>query len=522
MTPSEYKKFKDVRDFILKNRNDAKELSTVCFPVIDNFNWASDWFDVYARGNGNTCLEGPTLPHEWASLSYEEVSIRSSEIANDLQQKGMLCGDKVIVEAPSSIEVYLVILAALKIGVVIIPIHFGLDSLAFEDRIVVASPEWIITDRNLSCHTTTAKILPLFKLFSETNRGRNYVRSFRSSNLPAYGCFTSGTTGRPKLVLHSQQTHGIAHLSSLAWNDIDPEGRHLNISSPGWAKFFWSSLLVPLTAGATVVIKPDDLSATDLIHFCNTHSVSSLCAPVPFLTKALSDSSEEPSSLLDITTVGEAVPEQLKSDCQERWDLYIRTGYGQSEATGIMGELKSRLGVLSVLPGYKVRVKSYPNEAAGRLEYKSFSNGSFNGYIKENGLESPTLNAEGWQWSGDYASGTPGEKDFKILGRGDDVFRVNGHIVSPSEIEHVLCRHSKVLSAAVFPHPDCQGLLQARAHIVLSESDKHLNSASEIHSWINHQLPDDVNISQLTVVDNIPMSINGKIQRKLIAANYQT
>lgn len=468
-------------------------------------------------------MEGPTLFRTWTSLDYESVSEKSTQLAARLKEEGIEGGDRILLESPSSVEVYIVILAALKIGAVIIPVHFNLDSHAFTDRTMVAQPEWIITDRIISSYPDVNGTISLSGLFADRRSGGEYNRTHRSAELPSFGCFTSGTTGRPKLVLHSQKTHGLAHLSSLAWNDLKPGDRHLNISSPGWAKFFWSSLLVPLTAGATVVIKPDGLEPDKIAHFCNKHSVTSLCAPVPFLIKALSgNSGEKPVSLSDITTVGEPVPDHLVTSCCKKWGIRIRTGYGQSEATAVMGELKSRPDALSILPGYSVRVKQYPGEAAGRLEYKSFAEGSFYGYVNEKGLERPTISLDGWQWSGDYADGTPGKEEFKILGRGNDVFRINGHILSPSEVEHILCHHPYIQAAAISSFLDSQGILHAQAHVVLIGGVGSSVTTDGLQEWINRQLPDDVNIDRMTVVDSLPMSINGKIQRGLLSVGYHT
>ena len=66
--------------------------------------------------------------------------------------------------------------------------------------------------------------------------------------------FTSGTTSKPKLVLHSHQSYPVGHLSTMYWIGLKPGDIHLNISSPGWAKHAWSCFFAPWNAGACVFI----------------------------------------------------------------------------------------------------------------------------------------------------------------------------------------------------------------------------------------------------------------------------
>ena len=66
--------------------------------------------------------------------------------------------------------------------------------------------------------------------------------------------FTSGTTAKPKLVLHSHQSYPAGHLSTMYWLGVQPGDVHLNISSPGWAKHAWSSFFAPWNAAATILV----------------------------------------------------------------------------------------------------------------------------------------------------------------------------------------------------------------------------------------------------------------------------
>ena len=92
--------------------------------------------------------------------------------------------------------------------------------------------------------------------------------------------FTSGTTAKPKLVLHSHVSYPVGALSTMYWLGLQPGDVHLNISSPGWAKHAWSCFFAPWNAGATVFIANQPrFSAPGLLDAIAAHGVTTLCAP---------------------------------------------------------------------------------------------------------------------------------------------------------------------------------------------------------------------------------------------------
>ena len=483
------------------------------FPAVQSFNWAHDWFDRYSRGRSDVALSGPSSGGGWLEVSYAQLSAASDGVAMKLIEEGAATGDRTVIDMPASVELYAVILGVLKTGGVAIPVHHGLHPEALADRLEVASPHRILTDAAIDDQRT----LPAAALVDWNCRNQDLHIASISADAPAFGCFTSGTTGRPKLALHSNRTHGIAHLSSLYWNRLEAGQRHLNVSSPGWAKFFWSSFLVPLTAGATVVVRPEDLGPDSFQEFVETHSVESVCAPVAFLRGCRLTHSPR-VRVRDVTSVGEAVPPTLRELVKSTWGVGLREGYGQTEATAILGELATRPGALSVLPGYKVDLARHPGEPAARLTFSALPGGSFLGYLRDDGSISPPQLTDGCQWTGDFATGNPANGSLRILGRGDDVFRSNGHLIAPTELEILLERHHDVSAAAVTAHRSADGDLSPVAFVVL----RHKSTPEDVRAWANARLPLEVDLASVTVVDQLPRSINGKVQRSLLARTHQT
>src|SRR6185437_7394366 len=92
--------------------------------------------------------------------------------------------------------------------------------------------------------------------------------------------FTSGTTARPKLVLHTQISYPVGHLSTMYWIGLKPGDVHLNLSSPGWAKHAWSSFFAPFNAEATVLAyRYERFDAGRLLDMLTRARVTTFCAP---------------------------------------------------------------------------------------------------------------------------------------------------------------------------------------------------------------------------------------------------
>lgn len=440
------------RDFLMANYGDPEAAALFDWPAADRFNWALDWFDILAVGNDDIALAGPGLHRPWHEISYARLRTASDGAATRLRNLGVGPGDRVMVESPSVCELWAILLGILKCGAVCIPVHHGLHPEQFGTRLAVARPAAFIGSATEHALPPQIRHIELSSLIRWDEPAAFEPGPPRDTDLPAFGCFTSGTTGAPKLALHSHRTHGIGHLSSLYWAQLVPRRRHLNVSSPGWAKFFWSSLLVPLTAGATVVVWPTGHTAEQLYDFLELAGVESMCAPTVVLRK-LPTTALRPTRLRDLTSVGESVDDRTRARFAGDWGLRVREGFGQTEATAILGELPGRPGTLAVLPGYQVRLHNHPGAPAQQLQFRSFPAGSFLGYDRDGAVHPPRRDSENWQWTGDYADGSVTDGTVRLLGRGDEVYRSHGHLVSPFRIEAMLETHPLVAEARRHPNP---------------------------------------------------------------------
>ena len=174
--------------------------------------------------------------------------------------------------------------------------------------------------------------------------------------------FTSGTTAKPKLVLHTHASYPIGHLSTMYWVGLREGDVHQNISSPGWAKHAWSSFFAPWNAGATIVAHDQArFSARRALEVLREQQVSTLCAPpTVWRMMILEDLGERPAALREVVGAGEPLNPEVIDRVERAWKITMRDGYGQTETTAVIGNSPGQRVVPGSmgkpLPGYDAAI----------------------------------------------------------------------------------------------------------------------------------------------------------------------
>lgn len=256
MHPTEV--FRQARDFLQAHREDyATAVRDFRWPELDAFNWAIDWFDAIAEGNSRTALHLVKEDGGETRLSYAELSARSTRVAAHLRRHGVERGHRVLVMLPNCPELWEVMLALMKLGAVMIPATALLTPADVQDRLRRGNVRHIVTDAagtekfpavdGRGCHVTGAAPVAGWHPYAAADGepARPIARGPARADDPMLLYFTSGTTARPKLVLHTQRSYAVGHLSTMYWQGLREGDVHWNISSPGWAKHAWSSFFAP-------------------------------------------------------------------------------------------------------------------------------------------------------------------------------------------------------------------------------------------------------------------------------------
>ena len=289
--------------------------------------------------------------------------------------------------------------------------------------------------------------------------------------------FTSGTTSKPKLVEHTHSSYPVGHLSTMYWIGLEPGDVHLNISSPGWAKHAWSNVFAPWNAGATVLVynysRFDAATMLEVIGRCH---VDSFCAPPTvwrmLIQADLSTLTNPPSKVVG---AGEPLNPEVIEQVERAWGVRIRDGFGQTETTVQVGNSPGQTvkpgSMGRPIPGYRVvLVDAVSGQLAEEgeicLDLAHRPLGLMVGYADDTERNAEVL-AGGYYHTGDVAS-RDADGYLTYVGRADDVFKASDYRISPFELESVLIEHPAVAEAAVVPQPDPIRLAVPKAYVVLA------------------------------------------------------
>ena len=139
--------FLSARDFLVKHREDYEAAYRgFTWPQLDRFNWALDWFDVLAEGNTRTALHIVEEDGREAKLSFAELAERSNRVAVYLRRSGVERGDRILMMLPNCVPIWELMLAAMKLGAVIIPATSLLTPEDLRDRLDRGAVRHVVTD----------------------------------------------------------------------------------------------------------------------------------------------------------------------------------------------------------------------------------------------------------------------------------------------------------------------------------------------------------------------------------------
>jgi acetyl-CoA synthetase len=506
------------------------------------FNWALDWFDAElardpeSRDRAALWIVDADTNRD-TKLSFANLSRRSNRVANFLRAQGLRRGDHLLLLLGNVVPLWETMLAAMKLGVVVIPATTLLTSGELQDRldrgrarVVVATQDQVGKFASLRGENLTRIVVGASSKLEgwiPFEQAAEFPEDFvpdgpTQANDPMLLYFTSGTTAKPKLVRHSQRSYPVGHLSTMYWLGLKPGDVHLNISSPGWAKHAWSCLFAPWNAGATVfVVNQPRFEAKSLLATIARCGVTTLCAPPTvwrlFIQERLSDFKV---SLREVCGAGEPLNPEVIDQVREAWGLTIRDGYGQTETAAIVGNSpgqKIKIGSMGrPLPGYRVQITDPDGEVTKEGEVTLMLGadrpaGLMQGYQGEDGKLS---GAEGELYrSGDVVF-VDDEGYLTFVGRSDDVFKSSDYRISPFELESVLLEHDAVAEAAVVPCPDPIRLSIPKAYVLLVAGvERSPETALSIFKHLHGRLGPFKRIRRIELVTELPKTISGKIRR---------
>ncbi|WP_423922404.1 AMP-binding protein [Frigoribacterium sp. 2-23] len=553
--------FRAARDTLIGLADDLDRASDVfSWPDVgEHFNWATDWFDVVSRGNERTALWIVEEDGSEQRVSFEAMSRRSDQVAAWLHGLGVAHGDHVMLMLGNQVELWESMLAVMKVGAVILPTSTVLGSADLADRIdrglvrhVIANASDAAAFDGIPGIDAITRIavgpgggagagtgdgpeggaVPAGEAGSAPDGWVSYADSHRASSErpavvtatddPCLVYFTSGTTSKPKMVVHSHASYPVGHLSTTYWLGVRPGDVHMTISSPGWGKHAWSCFFAPWTAEATVfVYNYGRFRAAELRDQLERASVTSFCAP-PTVWRMLIQSSlgERPRALREALSAGEPLNPEVIGRVRQGWGLDIRDGYGQTETTAIIANAPGgtiKAGSMGrALPGVDVVLVDPVTGAIGDegevcLDLTTRPVNLMSGYLGD-AARTESAMRDGLFHTGDVASR---DRDGMItfIGRTDDIFKSSDYKISPFEVESVLIEHPAVAESAVVPAPDETRLNVVKAYVTLAEGwAPDAETAKAVLAHARTALPAYERVRRVEFME-LPKTISGKIRR---------
>ena len=529
--------FTRARDFLLAHRTDYDTAyRDFRWPQLTEFNWALDHFDPLARGNDATALHIVEEDGRETRRSFASLSARSDQVANWLRAQGVKRGDRVLLMLGNELALWELMLACIKLGAVMIPATMLLTPEDLRDRLerggvkhVAVASEQAAKFADLPgryTRITVGAAVPGWLRFEDS---ASAVTAFTpdgptQATDPLLLYFTSGTTSKPKLVLHTHQSYPVGHLSTMYWIGLQPGDVHLNISSPGWAKHAWSCFFAPWNAGAAIFIyNYARFSAPALLGVLEKYKVNSLCAP-PTVWRMLIQEDlaawKDRLALREVIGAGEPLNPEIIDRVQDAWGLTLRDGFGQTETTAQIGNppgLPVKAGSMGrPLPGYEVVLLDVDDNPAAEGEV------ALNLALRPLGLmvcyeDSPEKTAEVMR-QGCYRTGDTATRDadgyITFVGRADDVFKASDYRISPFELESCLIEHPAVTEVAIVPSPDPVRLAVPKAFVTLAPGQQPSPElAQAIFGFARERLAPYKRVRRLQFVTELPKTISGKIRR---------
>ncbi|MDA8147112.1 MAG: AMP-binding protein [Thermaerobacter sp.] len=511
--------------------------------IPERFNFAADVLDRWAADPARTALWRVDGEGREERLTFAQVAERSRRVAAALSGLGVAKGDLVLVLLPRLAAWWETMTGLIRLGAVPVPGTTQLSARDLAFRMGATGAGVIVTDQENAPKVEEAcrqgpKLTHRILVDGERPGWLSYEQllaaapaDFRADTRaadPALLYFTSGTTGHPKMVLHSHG-YAAAHLiTGRLWLDLKPTDLHWNVSDTGWAKAAWSSLFGPWNCGAAVFVDDargrfDPGRTLDLLE---RYPITTLCAPPTVYRLLVQEdlAARRFPSLRHCAGAGEPLNPEVIETWRRDTGITIRDGYGQTETVAIVANfpcLAVRPGSMGKpSPGFDVAVvdaagRELPPGEEGDIAVRARPHwplGLYREIWGDPGAVERGLRGD-WYITGDRGSVDP-DGYFWFVGRADDVIITAGYRVGPFEVESALVEHPAVVEAAVVGSPDPVRGEIIKAFVVPSPGhEPSPQLAAQLQEHVKRTTAPYKYPREVEFVTELPKTVSGKIRR---------
>jgi 3-hydroxybenzoate/4-hydroxybenzoate---CoA ligase len=462
------------------------------------------------------------------TLSYQVLDRLACQFGNGFRALGVDRGDRIVIVLKDTPELVAAYLGAMKVGAV---------PVAFSTRASAADIDYVIEDSGCQLlmiePERAAEITAQCRAVTDpmafaTDQPDQIASEDLSSDDPAFWFYTSGTTGQPKAVVHCQRTIPVADLHLKESLGVGPGDRIFTTSKMFFAFALCHSLLGALRLGATMILHEDWPDASDIAAVVDRFRPTLFfCVPTLYrnlLQAGLADS-EAFRGVRHFVSAGEKLPATLLNEWQAATGSSILEGIGTSETACLF--IASTPG--NVLPGATGKPLPWadvrlvddggvPVTTPDTLGYLQLRMGSlFSEYWDQPELTAAAFH-DGWNKTGDMFEFNSGGYWFHH-GRGDDMMKISGQWVSPSQIEDCVRACPEVADAAAVGISGPDGLVEPVVFVI--PVDLAAQVEERVQDAVRRDLPGYKRPRKVVIVDDIPRTATGKVQRFKLREHFE-
>ena len=477
------------------------------------------------------------------SRTFAQISEASRRLCNVLTGAGVRTGDTVIVMLPRVIPWWETFTATLRMGAVISPGTVQLSEKDLEYRINAAAATCVVTDSaNAAKVDAVMGNCPTLAVRIVTDGRRDgwidYEQAVAAASPEfetvdtgaedeAICYFTSGTTGYPKMCIHSHN-YAIGHrITGELWLDLKPDDLHWNVSDTGWGKAAYSSYFGPWLCGTTLFIHhTTGFNPQQTLELLAKYPITTFCgAPTIYRMLVLQDLSRYRfKALRHCTGAGEPLNPEIIDTWKKATGLTIRDGYGQTESVILCASfpcIEPKAGSMGrPAPGIDLQViddegnivePDTEGDIAVRIKPQA-PQGFFREYRNDPERTAATRRGD-WYVTGDRAYRDE-DGYFWFVSRADDVILSAGYRIGPFEVESALIEHPAVAESAVVSSPDKTRGEVVKAFVVLAPGFAASEALKlELQEHVKQVTAPYKYPRRIDFTDNLPKTVSGKIRR---------
>lgn len=517
-------------------------------------NIAHEAIDRHVAGGhgGQLALRWISKQDEVRDFTYLDLQRQTSRFANVLRSQGFSRGDRIYSLLGRRPELFIAALGTLKAGCVFCPLFSAFGPEPVKSRMEIGGANGLLTSERLyrrKVEGIRASLPGLRAVFftgggdEDTSFDALMDRAPDSFEIEptapedmALLHFTSGTTGKPKGVVHVHEAVVAHHSTGRLALDLKPGDIFWCTADPGWVTGMSYGILAPLTNRATLIVDEAEFDAARWYSILQEQAVNVwYTAPtaIRMLMKAGADAAGDRNfpALRFMASVGEPLNPQAVVWSNRVFGQPFHDNWWQSETGGIMianyASMDVKPGSMGKpLPGIEagivkdsgkgLRELTEP-QAIGELALRPGWPSMMRGYLHEDARYRACFR-DGWYLSGDLAI-RDSDGYFWFVGRSDDLIKSAGHLIGPFEVESALMEHPAVAEAAVIGVPDETTGERVKAFVALAPGQAASDDLLlDLKGHARSRLGPAVAPKEIVFRANLPKTRSGKIMRRLLKA----